>query len=325
VPFARICSPFSRAQINLLGGVFCYLLLALAGACRGSELMFPDGGGIATIRIADGNAQSGEVGAILSKPVVVEVLDAAGNPVQDATVEFELTSAGDGAEILPSSDTTDAAGRAEAHVRLGDKVGEQTGAAHLVVDGTTASTAAFTATASAPNPENQAPHADFNWHCDDLACQFTDASGDADGTVSGWSWDFGDDSGLGDQPDPAHSYQVPGIYTVTLTVSDNDGATDDATTQVEVTVSSPPPPANQSPHADFDVHCHDRFCSFSDKSRDDDGNVVSRLWDFGDGSGSSEESPFHFYREGGHYEVTLTVTDNGGASDSKTHDAKVKD
>jgi PKD repeat protein len=308
-----------------VGGVVYCLVLALAAGCGGSELMFPDGGALTTIRIADGDAQSGEVGEVLSKPVVVEVLDAAGNPVKDATVAFELTSAGDGAEILPSSDTTDDAGRAEAHVRLGDKVGEQTGAAHLVVDGTTASTVSFTEIASAPTPENQAPHADFNWHCDDLVCQFTDASSDADGNVSGWSWDFGDDSGLGDQPDPAHGYRAPGTYTVTLTVTDNHGGTDDATTQVDVTVSSPPPPANQSPHADFDVHCHDRFCSFIDKSRDDDGNVVSRVWDFGDGSGSSEENPFHFYREEGHYEVTLTVTDNGGASDSKTHDANVKD
>jgi xanthomonalisin len=52
---------------------------------------------------------------------------------------------------------------------------------------------------------------------------------------------------------------------------------------------------------------------------------MSRVWDFGDGTGSGEENPFHFYRDEGHYEVTLTVTDNGGASDSKTHDAKVKD
>jgi PKD repeat protein len=305
--------------------MFCCLSLALATACSGSELMFPDGGATTTIRIAAGNAQTGQIGHLLSNPVKVEVTDAAGDPVKDATVEFVLISAGDGAAILPSTATTNDVGQAEANILLGDKVGVQTGEAHLVVGGTTASTAPFNALASPSDPQNVPPHADFNWHCDDLACQFTDASSDADGNVSDWSWDFGDDSGVSQQPGPTHIYPAPGTYSVTLTVIDTDGATDDATTQVDVTVSSPPPPSNQPPHADFDVHCHDRLCNFTDKSRDDDGNVVSRVWDLGDGSGSGEENPFHFYREGGHYEVTLTVTDNGGASNSKTHDAKVKD
>jgi PKD repeat protein len=324
VPYARICSATHSALHPRPISVVCCLVLALSAACSGSELVFPDGGGTMTIRVVTGNGQSGQVGETLSDPVVVEVTDAAGEPLKDATVEFEFTSAGAGAEILPSSATTDEEGLARAHLRLGDKVGVQSGEARVVLDGATGSKAPFTALASEVSPQNHPPHADFNWHCNDLSCQFSDGSSDEDGSVTGWSWDFGD-GGSADQPNPTYSYTEAGTYTVTLTVTDDDGATDHSAGQVEVSVSSPPPPSNQPPHADFDVQCHDRFCSFSDKSRDDDGSVVSRVWDFGDGSGSSDANPFHIYRDEGHYQVTLTVTDDDGAADTSTHDAKVKD
>jgi PKD repeat protein len=324
VPYARICSAIRSALHQHAAGGVCCLMLGLSVACAGGELVFPDGAGTLTIRIVTGSGQTGQVGDTLSDPVVVEVTDAAGDPLKDATVEFEFTSAGAGAEIFPSSTTTDAAGRAQAQLRLGDKVGVQSGEARVVLDGAAGSEAPFTAVASEASPQNHRPHADFNWHCDDLSCHFSDGSSDEDGTVTGWSWDFGD-GGSADQSNPTHSYAEAGTYSVTLTVTDDEGATDQSAGQVEVSVSSPPPPSNQPPHADFDVHCHDRFCSFSDKSKDDDGSVVSRVWDFGDGSGSSDANPFHVYRDEGHYQVTLTVTDDDGAADTKTHDAKVKD
>jgi PKD repeat protein len=52
--------------------------------------------------------------------------------------------------------------------------------------------------------------------------QFTDLSTDADGTVTGWDWDFGDGGTSTDQ-NPTHKYTAVGIYTVALTVTDNDG------------------------------------------------------------------------------------------------------
>jgi PKD repeat protein len=310
VPLARICSALFGA------------LLLLATACAGSDLILPNDS--PAIRVIGGDGQSGEVGELLPEPVVVKVTDASGQPLANATVSFALTSTGEGGEISPPTDTTDEAGKAEAHLLLGDKVGLQTGEAHLMVDGASASKTTFTAVASAGTPENLPPSADFNWHCDDLSCQFTDTSTDPDGAVTGWSWQFGDGASS-DQAQPARVYAEPGTYTVTLMVSDNDGATDGTTTQISVTVSSPPPPQNESPHAEFEVHCHDQFCSFSDRSQDDDGTVVTWSWDFGDGTGSSERNPFHFYREKGHYDVTLVVTDNDGGTDTKTHHAEAKD
>ena len=294
----------------------------LATGCAGSDLMLPSSGGSNTVmRVVAGDSLTGQVGELLG-PVVVEVTDSDSQPIAGADVEFVFTSAGAGGEIHPPSTTTDESGRAEAQLLLGDKIGVQTGEARLVVDGAIASKAGFVAVATGADPDNRPPEADFNWHCDQLVCQLTDATSDPDGTVSAWSWQFGDGNGS-DQTNPLHAYVAPGTYTVTLTVSDNGGATAQTSTDIEVS-AAPPPPSNEPPRAEFEVHCHDRFCSFGDESRDDDGNVVSWAWDFGDGQSSDQRSPFHFYGDEGHYDVTLTVTDNNGASDSKTHTVDAK-
>ena len=57
--------------------------------------------------------------------------------------------------------------------------------------------------------------------------------------------------------------------------------------------------------------------SFSSSgSTDPDGSIVGYSWDFGDGSTSTLENPSHSYGTEGTYTATLTVTDNGGATDS---------
>jgi PKD repeat protein len=170
-----------------------------------------------------------------------------------------------------------------------------------------------------PTPENRAPHADYNWHCEGLTCQFTDGSSDPDGAVTAWNWNFGDGT-TSPAREPSHSYSAPGTYTVTLTVTDNGGATDESTAHVEVE----PPPPNKAPDADFDVDCVDLTCTFTDKSKDDDGSIVSRSWNYGDGTPASGV-PSHTYAAAGKYQVTLTVTDNDGAVDTKTREVEAKE
>lgn len=97
-------------------------------------------------------------------------------------------------------------------------------------------------------PPNQAPSASFLTDCGGLDCGFSDSSSDADGTVSSWSWDFGDGATSAAQH-PAHSYAAAGTYTVTLTVTDDDGASDDASESV--TVSEPPDFIDQLAQADL--------------------------------------------------------------------------
>ncbi len=72
-------------------------------------------------------------------------------------------------------------------------------------------------------PANAAPVASFDLVCSDLSCSFQDTSVDSDGFVNSWSWSFGDGSGAAD-PFPVHDYAADGTYTVTLVVTDDEGA-----------------------------------------------------------------------------------------------------
>jgi PKD repeat protein len=81
---------------------------------------------------------------------------------------------------------------------------------------------------------------------------------------------------------------------------------------------------NQPPSAVFAPSCTDLGCSFdSTGTGDPDGHIATYAWAFGDGGTSSAASPTHTYSTAGTYPVKLTVTDDGGATDSVTHSVTV--
>lgn len=73
--------------------------------------------------------------------------------------------------------------------------------------------------------------------------QFSSAgSSDPDGTIASYSWSFGDGT-TSNAANPSHSYALAGTYTVSLTVTDDDGADSTATTYATITSIDTPPPS----------------------------------------------------------------------------------
>ena len=80
---------------------------------------------------------------------------------------------------------------------------------------------------------------------------------------------------------------------------------------------------NVPPTANFSFTTNALVATFTDSSSDSDGTIASRSWTFGDGGTSTATNPSHTYASAGTYSVTETVTDNGGATGSKTSSVTV--
>ena len=84
---------------------------------------------------------------------------------------------------------------------------------------------------------NQPPVADFTWEpanpTTQSIIQFTDLSSDPIGSIVNWTWAFGDGTSSYQQH-PTHQYDTPGIYTVGLSVRDDEGLNDSVSKDVEV-------------------------------------------------------------------------------------------
>ena len=136
------------------------------------------------------------------------------------------------------------------------------------------------------------------------------SSEDQDGSIISYLWDFGDETtAVGVKVN--HAYEDDGVYTVTLTVIDDDGAT--ASTSAVKTVSNRPPVAYFTENATI-VKKGEVIHFDASESHDPDGYIVSYFWDFGDGTNATDVTVDHAYGEDGNYTVTLTVTDDDGAS-----------
>jgi PKD repeat protein len=160
-----------------------------------------------------------------------------------------------------------------------------------------------------------APIANFAYsssNCVNQPVQFTDLSQtNGGGAIQVWNWDFGDPaSGVNNtatNQNPTHSFSSasPPAFNVTLIVINGNGCRDTLVQSLTV---------NARPVADFiaDTVCLETVTTFQDQSTSASGNIVSRLWDFGDGQSSSTNNPTHLYGTEGTFMVKLTVTTSLG-------------
>jgi len=147
-------------------------------------------------------------------------------------------------------------------------------------------------------------------------------SEDTDGTIVSYDWDFESD-GIVDATAAIVEHAFPaGRFDVSLTVSDDDGATDTLTRTLDVLPASPPS-STMPPVADFEFSPESpvagQLVSFNGfLSADGDGEIVAYAWDF-DGDGTADAvAGFaqHTFPSSGTYDVSLTVTDDGGNLDT---------
>jgi len=136
---------------------------------------------------------------------------------------------------------------------------------------------------------------------------------DTDGKITSYLWEFGDGN-TSPEIDTVHSYDKAGAYNVTLKVTDNDGLINTAQQIIQVTNEIP---VIESLTTDFIEGDIPLDVTFNQITTDSDGEIVSYVWDFGDGIQSNEANPNHTYTSQGNFDARLTVTDNAGGQNSK--------
>jgi len=137
--------------------------------------------------------------------------------------------------------------------------------------------------------DNNPPVADFSYTTNEFTANFTDNSSDSDGSIVSWNWDFGDGITSSEQ-NVTHTYSSSGSFSVALTVMDDNGAAN--STSQNIYVGEPP---NNPPTCNFSYTSAGLAVTFTDKSSDSDGNIVSWNWTFGDDQTSTEQDTTHTY------------------------------
>ncbi|MCS7037880.1 MAG: PKD domain-containing protein [Saprospiraceae bacterium] len=136
--------------------------------------------------------------------------------------------------------------------------------------------------------------------CMPFTVQFNDQSA---GNPIAWNWSFpGGNPAVSSEKNPTVMYMSPGLYPVTLIVTNAYGS-DTLTQQNLIEVLA-------LPTAAFDYTTTNLTVKFNNQSQ----NGASYTWSFGDGATSNEANPTHTYASPGTYTVSLTVLNNCGAA-----------
>ncbi len=233
------------------------------------------------------------------------------DPCHGSIVLYEWDLDGDGAYETSgasptASRTFDDNGRGTASVRVTDCAGNMSTSSVSFTVTNRPPTCCFSVTPTAP--------------ADGEEVMFAAQATDPDGEVASICWSFGDGTHA-TGGSAVHPFPDDAVYTVTLTVTDDDGCTTSCSQTVDVD-NAPPISAFEIEQSSARIGDEIQFTSLAyDPSPN--GRIVHVAWDFGDGAvttgrpaGSSTTnilSPLHAYNHSGTFVVSLAVIDENGS------------
>jgi PKD repeat protein len=138
-----------------------------------------------------------------------------------------------------------------------------------------------------------------------LSVNFTATASDVDGQNLNYSWNFKDGNNSSNQ-NPSNVFNQPGTYLVEATVTDG---IDNVSKTISITAQNTAPVLNIASNLNYGIGTFD--IAFTATASDLNGQSLTYLWDFGDGSTSTLEDPTHQYvtAGAGSYTVSCTVSD----------------
>ncbi len=144
--------------------------------------------------------------------------------------------------------------------------------------------------------------------CAPLTVRFVNTSS---GNPTDLNWNLGDGTTSTDQ-NPTITYNIPGLYSITLTVSNANGS--NTLTRPQYIRVFDKPTVNFS--TTDTIACSILNTKFTDASSSTSGSIIAWEWDFGDGNTSTQQNPAHTYASAGYFDVTLRVANAGGCVNS---------
>ena len=146
--------------------------------------------------------------------------------------------------------------------------------------------------------------------CEGIVFSFQDISqsDSVNDPIVNWTWDFGDGNSIFGSPAVQHTYQLPGVYIVQLSVETASGCTDNTYTSIAQVLEKPTASIGIGNQAFHQI-------TFENNSLFIAGNPIF-AWNFGDGYASSDFEPSHVYQSSGEYWVQFVIENENGCKDS---------